>query len=124
MPLVRGWVDCGSIYRTGVVFLLSKLYSQSSNVCARECHMGQCVRSLHPSVEWPGLRQVVHCTGGLNRVSSVVGRAFWSDVIDMLWALLSRRTRLMTSSMRFPVRSTTAKVVRSGSRRLNEEYLC
>ena len=79
--------------------------------------MGQCVRSVHSSVEWMGLRQVVHCTTCQNRVSSIVGRAFWSEVIDMFWALSRRKTRLMTSSMGLPVRSTTAKVVRSGSRR-------
>ena len=79
--------------------------------------MRQCVRSVHSNAKCPGLRQVVDCTVCRNRVSSVVGRVFWCDVIDMLWALSSRKTRLMMSSMGLPVRTTTAKVLRSGSRR-------
>ena len=103
------------ISRTGAVFLLSRLYSHSSNVCTREWQMGRWVWSVHSSEECAGLRQVLHCTACLKRVSSSAGRARRSDVIDMLCALLSRKTLLITSSLGFPVRSTTAKVVHGGS---------
>ena len=83
--------------------MLSRLYSHSSNVCAREVQMGQWVRRVHSNEECPGLRQVVYCTAFLNEVSSSSGRGCCSDVIDMLVALSSRKTLLITSSMGFPV---------------------
>ena len=67
-------VVCGSICLTVVALRLSKLYSQSSSVCAREWQIGQCIQSVHSNAECPRLRQLVHCIACLNRVSSVVGR--------------------------------------------------
>ena len=84
MVVVVGCVVCGSIYRMVAALRLSKLSSHSSSVCAREWHMGQCIRSVHSNVECPGLKQVVHCTTCLNCVSSVVGSASWSEDMDML----------------------------------------
>ena len=43
--------------------------------------------------------------------------SLYVNIIDILCALVSRKTLLITSSIGFPVRSTTAKVVHSGSRR-------
>ena len=78
----------GSICLTVAALRLRKLYSQSSSVCAREWKMGQCILSVHSNTECPGLRQVVHCIACLNRFSSVVGRASWSEAMDILWGTI------------------------------------
>ena len=51
--------------------------------------MGRWVWSVHSSEECAGLRQVLHCTACLKRVSSSARRAHCSDDIDMLCAFSS-----------------------------------
>ena len=113
----------GSMCRTCAA---CRLHSHWSMVCDQEWHNMHWVRLVHSNVEWSESRHVVHYTAYWNHRSSSQGsarcRAPHSHVITVLGPIHFHHPS-MTWSMVLVRKSSTASIVRSGSRSAAKKLL-
>ena len=108
VPLIRNWNAIQPVQ----MFILHTFPTK----WALEWQIVQWVRKLHFIIEWPVLRQVVHCTACRNRKSSNVGKFLCNvDIFILLLVQSIAQALSITSSSDWFQKLSNARVVRRGS---------